>query len=66
MLGLAAFIGGIFALVWAVTAASLGLVLLFAFLLPLLVFFLLFRLGFALMKVAAVFVLLCFAAACMV
>ncbi len=62
MLELAIFFGGIFALAWSLVVASVGLALLFALLVPVLIFCLLFRIGFALMKVAAFFVLLCFVA----
>jgi hypothetical protein len=59
MLGLAGFIGGIFALVGSVVVGSVAVALLFALLIPLLVFCILFRIGFALMRFAAMLVLLC-------
>ena len=65
MLGLLAFIGGIFALIWSLVFASVGLALFAAFLVPLLIFCLIFRIGFALMRVAVVLVLFCFVAAWM-
>lgn len=61
MFGLLGFIGGIFALVWTAVFASVGLALLFVFLIPLIIFGLIFRIGFALAKVAVVLVLLCVA-----
>jgi hypothetical protein len=63
MVGLFAFVAGIFALVWSVVIASVGIALVFALLIPLMVVFLVFRIGFALMRVAAVFLLVCVAAA---
>jgi hypothetical protein len=62
MLGLAAFIGGVFALLGSVVLASVTVALLFALLIPLLIFCLFFRIGFALMRFAAMFVLVCFVA----
>jgi hypothetical protein len=62
MLGLAAFLAGIFALIWSVVIASVGLVLIFACLVPLLILCLFFRFGFALMRATGVFVLLCIVA----
>ena len=59
MLGL---IIGLFALVWASIAATVGVALLIVFLLPLIAFAVLFRLGFALFKFAAALVLIGLAA----
>lgn len=63
MLGLLAFIGGLFALVWTTVVASVGLVILFVLLLPLLIVALFFRIGFVFLKVVAAFVLLSFVCA---
>lgn len=65
MLALFGFIAGIFALVWTAVVATIGLVLLIVFLAPLLVLALFFRLGVVFVKVAALFVIVCFAAACL-
>jgi hypothetical protein len=62
MLGLVAFIVGIFALIGSAVAASVALALVFALLLPLLILGLFFRVSFALMRFAAMFVVLCFVA----
>lgn len=65
MLGLLGFLGGMFALIWAGIAASIGLAVLFALLVPLLVLVLFFRLSLMVVKIAAAFVLVCFLAAWM-
>jgi hypothetical protein len=62
MVGLAAFIVGIFALVWSLVIASVSLAFLLALLIPLLVLCIVFRIGFGLMRLAAMFMLLCIVA----
>jgi hypothetical protein len=62
MLGILGLIIGFFALIWAGIAATVGVALIFVFLIPLIALAVLFRLGFALFKFAAVLLLLGFAA----
>jgi hypothetical protein len=61
MLGLLGLIFTAFAVMWAGIAAVLGVVVIFVFVLPLLVLAVLFRAGFALIKLTAVLVLICLA-----
>jgi hypothetical protein len=61
MLGVLGPMLAAFMAIWAGIAAALGVALFFAFVLPLLVVAIVFRVGFALIKLTAVLVLICLA-----
>ena len=63
MLGVLAFIGAIFALIWSAVAATVVMVVVFALVIPLVLLLLFFRLGIGLIKVAVAVVLICCVAA---
>ena len=66
MLAVLGFIGAMFALFWAGLFATIGLVVLFAFLIPFLIVALFFRIGFVFVKLAAVLLLVCLIAVSLV
>ncbi|HEY1614181.1 MAG TPA: hypothetical protein VGF97_10865 [Rhizomicrobium sp.] len=60
------FLFGIFAVIWSAIFATVGITLLFVFLIPLILFAIVFRIGLLFFKLAAGAVLLCLLALCLI